>query len=1830
MINADYNGNAVQLRRSSDNALADFGFLNGELNVAAIESWAGVSTIYVRTLYDQSGSSRDVVQTTNNRQPTLVLTSAYGAPIIHFTNSQQLRYTVNYMFQKPFTLVTAAKTTGSNNGRVFGSYHQNWLHGFWGNRINVAHYEGWRVYPGITSSSGWQVPYIHTMWKANQTNWNFYSNATVQSKSNSNAGTDPRGFTLNGSGNLYELSNVDIMEVIMFDDTLAPVELENVQTSIANRFGITTAYGAPSAGNVGGGGSYEYLWSNGDSTNTIDVSPISTTTYYVTITDGFAECYDSITVTIVDPNFTFTNDTILSCGSDTVNVSAGSTWDNYLWSNGDTTETTSITSSGVYSLTVSNNGQCETWDTVTVSVINTNSGSNDTTICIGDSISINSQIFVSSDTIAFNYTGTDQTFTVPSGVTSINVLAWGAGGGKGGYSSSYAGGSGGFSSGTIAVTPGQQLKVVVGQGGIGQGVGLFTSGGSATYGGGGYGTYGDASGASGGGLTGLFLGAASMTFDASGQSRALLIAGGGGGTCAYSGGGGAGGGTNAGETTGGNGATSNAAGTGTNGDDGSPLKGGNGDASGSQNSGSPDGGGGGGGYFGGEGGFSDARPGGGGSGYLHPTLVSSGVTTTGQNGPSNTSAIPPSTSNALYNTGIGYGAYSSSGSNGGNGKLIISFTGQSAMNYNWSTGDTTSTINVSPNTTTAFTVTISDGISSCIDTISITVNDPNFTFTNDTVLATCFADSVTVDAGAVWVGYNWSTGETTQTKVCTATGPYSLTVTDNGGCTSSDTVNVSVINPVLAQGDTMICINTSATVGYNALTNISFLWSNSNTSPSISVSPVVTSNYTVTVSDGISSCIDTIAIYIDTISPTVFPHSNVNVYLNSSGQATLSAFIADSATSDNCLIDSIYLSNTSFDCANIGSNPTLLYALDNNGNLDSAQFIVSIIDPIAPVVITQNVTLYLDASGAANLTAIQVDNGSTDNCDIDTITLSNYNFVCADTGVNTIIVTVTDASGNAATQSAQITVMDTNSPIVMTQNVTIFLDVNGGATVTPSQVDLSSTDNCAIASMILSDSIFDCSDTVSANSITLSITDISGNSASANALITVLDTISPTAIAQNLTLFLDANGQAIAQASQVDNGSYDNCDVASLSLSDTIFNCADSGINTITLTVFDVSGNSSTATAQLLVVDTTSPSVITQNIIAYLDSSGQVIISWLDLDSASTDNCTIASSILSDSIFDCSDTGSINIVTLTMTDISGNSSSNDAQVIIIDSLPPVVITQNLTVYLDTNGVANITVIQINNGSYDNCGIDTMYLSNYSFDCNSNGLDTIILYVTDVSGNMSQNIAIVTVLETSAPVALAQNVTIYLDSNGSASVSPLVADSGSYDNCGIETYSLSDTTFTCNDVGENIVTFTVSDYSMNTSSVQIIITVLDTIKPVIYSQSPTVYLDVNGQAMLNVPQVDSGSYDNCSIGSIFLSDSLFNCGLVGVNDIYLMVSDVNGNIDSSIVSVTVADTIKPLVFAENYQAYLNLAGEFTLGVNLINASATDNCDVDSIYLSSTYFSCAHLGINYVSVYASDVNGNIGTIEIEVEILDTISPIITYCPEDIVSCDSIINYEIPMAEDNCLNVNSVLTNGIESGARFDIGITAIQYTMSDTMGNSVTCDFNVKRSGAPKITVSQDTTIFSGSVINLAVETDSVASSYYWTPEDYLDNPNSSNPTATPTESITYKVMVNSIDGCQQEDSVSILVLNEVTVYNAFSPNGDGQNDYLEINGLDYYIDCNVLIVNRLGAKVFESKGYSQPWNGKYKNKDMPVGAYFYFIDTGVPGAETLTGSISLIR
>ncbi|HIA37430.1 MAG TPA: hypothetical protein EYN89_12050, partial [Flavobacteriales bacterium] len=93
----------------------------------------------------------------------------------------------------------------------------------------------------------------------------------------------------------------------------------------------------------------------------------------------------------------------------------------------------------------------------------------------------------------------------------------------------------------------------------------------------------------------------------------------------------------------------------------------------------------------------------------------------------------------------------------------------------WSTGDTTSSITVSPAATTTYSVTVDDGIGSCSDSVIVTVSDPQVNL-GDT-LSAC-GDSLLLDAGVGYNYYSWSTGESTQTIYATATGDYAATVGD--------------------------------------------------------------------------------------------------------------------------------------------------------------------------------------------------------------------------------------------------------------------------------------------------------------------------------------------------------------------------------------------------------------------------------------------------------------------------------------------------------------------------------------------------------------------------------------------------------------------------------------------------------------------------------------------------------------------------------------------------------------------------------------------------------------------------------------------------------------------------------------------------------------------------------------------------------------------------------------------------------------------------------------------------------------------------------------------
>ena len=230
-----------------------------------------------------------------------------------------------------------------------------------------------------------------------------------------------------------------------------------------------------------------------------------------------------------------------------------------------------------------------------------------------------------------------------------------------------------------------------------------------------------------------------------------------------------------------------------------------------------------------------------------------------------------------------------------------------------------------------------------------------------------------------------------------------------------------------------------------------------------------------------------------------------------------------------------------------------------------------------------------------------------------TLSASPTDFTCANVGANTVTLTVTDNNSNTATCTATVTMEDNVAPVAVCQNLT----VNVGTTLAASQVDNGSTDACGIANLSVNPSTFN---TVGVTSTELTVTDNNGNTSTCTATITVEDTNGPTAICQDITIQLDASGNASITAADIDNGSFDNQGPVTLSASPTSFTCADVGANTVTLTVTDANSNTATCTATVTVEDNVAPIANCKDITIGLDAGGTVSITAVQVSDGSNDN----------------------------------------------------------------------------------------------------------------------------------------------------------------------------------------------------------------------------------------------------------------------------------------------------------------------------------------------------------------------------------------------------------------------------------------------------------------------------------------------------------------------------------------------------------------------------------------------------------------------------------
>jgi hypothetical protein len=179
-----------------------------------------------------------------------------------------------------------------------------------------------------------------------------------------------------------------------------------------------------------------------------------------------------------------------------------------------------------------------------------------------------------------------------------------------------------------------------------------------------------------------------------------------------------------------------------------------------------------------------------------------------------------------------------------------------AVGFKWSTGETNSSITASlPNT---YTLTATDPTNGCTSSLS-TVITQNFTSLNVNILPAnpslpCGGGSVTLTANVLPnVSYNWvGRNNGTNTLVATAIGTYTLEVTDLAtGCktTKSVTITQPAVPSFSLGADKTICKGTSTSLATTPNTFASYLWSNGATTPTINVGPSVSTSYSVTATD---------------------------------------------------------------------------------------------------------------------------------------------------------------------------------------------------------------------------------------------------------------------------------------------------------------------------------------------------------------------------------------------------------------------------------------------------------------------------------------------------------------------------------------------------------------------------------------------------------------------------------------------------------------------------------------------------------------------------------------------------------------------------------------------------------------------------------------------------------------------------------------------------------------------------------------------------------------------------------------------------------------------
>ena len=465
---------------------------------------------------------------------------------------------------------------------------------------------------------------------------------------------------------------------------------------------------------------------------------------------------------------------------------------------------------------------------------------------------------------------------------------------------------------------------------------------------------------------------------------------------------------------------------------------------------------------------------------------------------------------------------------------------------------------------------------------------------------------------------------------------------------------------------------------------------------------------------------------------------------------SLTASDIDSGSSDNCDDFMITIDKTEFTVTDLGENTVTLTVIDAVGNEASCTAIVTVIDNILPIAKCKSLTVQLDETGNVTIMAESVNDGSFDAGGIQSISIFPNTFDCTQIGTVTTELTVVDTSGNSSKCAVQLVIEEKVLPEILCE-VGKDLISNDGNPVVVTIVSPNVSDNCDESPIVngkRSDELdMEAPYPVGVTTIIWTAIDGSGNVVECSQAVSV--TFSPRTGNEiitfsienqigNTSINLEEKEVCIVMPFESDLTNINP--LIAVSLGAIISPESEDTQNFESAVEYTVTAENKEEEKWTIIVtievDNILPTIVcVEDIIVSNDKGlcGAVVNFFItSSDNSPGEIIEQIEGLESGAYFSTGET----INTFVVTDTSGNKATCSFTIKVVDDENPIAKCKSITLQLDASGAAEITWMDVNDGSSDNCRIVDYMVIPSRFTTADIGDNLVVFTVTDSYGNSS--------------------------------------------------------------------------------------------------------------------------------------------------------------------------------------------------------------------------------------------------------------------------------------------------------------------------------------------------------------------------------------------------------------------------------------------------------------------------------------------------------------